>query len=149
MNQRKRKKLSRQLLDASRAGDVARVRAALRTGVGPDIPDIEGPTPLYLASVNGEAEVVRLLLKAGASPDTESAGIGSEGTPLCAAACWGHTETVRVLLAHGADPNRREERGTGCSPLDWARQGPHPETVELLSAAGATSRYKISPARGA
>jgi ankyrin repeat protein len=88
--------------------------------------------------VNGEAEVVRLLLAAGASPDTESNGLGSEGTPLCAAACWGHTEAVRELLTHGANPNMHEDHGTGRSPLAWAIDGPHPETIALLTAAGAT-----------
>ncbi|MFG2137918.1 ankyrin repeat domain-containing protein [Streptomyces sp. NPDC048650] len=140
MNQRRQKKLSRHLFHEILAGDTARVKTVLRAGIDPNKLYGEGTTPLYLASVTGEADIARLLLKAGASPDTESSGgFGSEGTPLCAAACWGHTETVRELLAHGADPNRREDHGTGRSPLDWANEGPHPETVELLTSAGATA----------
>ncbi|WP_406376499.1 ankyrin repeat domain-containing protein [Streptomyces sp. NBC_00647] len=138
MNQRKRKGLSRHLVEAILEGDAARVKAVLRAGADPERGDSEGTTPLYMASVNGEAEIARLLLAAGISPNTESRGLGSEGTPLCAAACWGHTETVRELLAHGADPNLREDHGTGWSPLDWAKNGPHPETADLLTAAGAT-----------
>ncbi|WP_326726819.1 ankyrin repeat domain-containing protein [Streptomyces phaeochromogenes] len=137
MNQRQRKKLSRQLFAAILAGDTARVQAALRSGADPDRGDSEGTTPLYVASVNGEAAIARLLLVAGASPDAESSGVGSDGTPLCAASCWGHTETVRELLAHGADPNLHEDHGTGRSPLHWANIGPHPETAELLRKAGA------------
>ncbi|WP_327398083.1 ankyrin repeat domain-containing protein [Streptomyces phaeochromogenes] len=137
MNQRQRKKLSRQLFAAILAGDTARVQAALRAGADPDRGDSEGTTPLYVASVNGEAAIARLLLVAGASPDAESSGVGSDGTPLCAASCWGHTETVRELLAHGADPNLHEDHGTGRSPLHWANIGPHPETAELLRKAGA------------
>lgn len=102
-------------------------------------PDAGGITPLYAASVHGAAASVRLLLAAGAPPDAESGGIGSEGTPLCAAACWGHTDAVRELLAHGADPTLREDAGTGLTPLDWALRGPHPETAALLRAA-ATAR---------
>ncbi|MFD6321408.1 ankyrin repeat domain-containing protein [Streptomyces sp. NPDC058442] len=139
MKRRRQKKLSRQLIEATVTADTARVRALLRAGADPERGDSDGTTPLYLASVQGEAEVARLLLEAGACPDTESRGVGSEGTPLCAAACWGHTETVRELLAHGADPNLREDRGTGCSPLDWANNGPHPETAALLVTAGAGS----------
>ncbi|MFI2911382.1 hypothetical protein ACG2OD_24550 [Streptomyces sp. PDY-4] len=60
----------------------------------------------------------------GASPDTESGGLGSEGTPLCAAASRGHTETERELLAHGADPDLREGLGVGRSPLHRANSGP-------------------------
>ncbi|MGW9395567.1 ankyrin repeat domain-containing protein [Streptomyces sp. DSM 116494] len=139
MNRRQQKKLSRRLFDAALVGDIAGVKAALRAGADPERRDGEGATPLYAACVNGDAEIARLLLTAGASPDTESGGLGSDGTPLCAAACWGHAETVRALLAHGADPNLREDHGTGRSPLDWANGGPHPETAGLLIAAGATS----------
>jgi ankyrin repeat protein len=138
MNQRQQKKLSRRLFGAIQSGDTAVVKAVLRAGVDPERPDREGTTPLYTASVQGEAVTVGLLLAAGVSPDAESSGTGAEGTPLCAAACWGHTETVRELLAHGAGPNVREDHGTGWSPLDWASNGPHPETVALLIAAGAT-----------
>ncbi|GAA1426748.1 ankyrin repeat domain-containing protein [Streptomyces thermospinosisporus] len=132
MNHRRRKKLTRRLLDAIVVGDTAGVRAALRAGADPEHPDSEGATPLYLASVSGHAEIARLLLNAGARPDTESGGTGSEGTPLCAAACWGHIGAVRELLAHGADPDLREDQGTGRTALEWAREGGHTETVELL-----------------
>jgi ankyrin repeat protein len=118
---------------SGRSTDVARL---LRAGAPPEGPDTGGTTPLYAASVQGEAGIARVLLAAGASPDTESGG-PTDGTPLCAAACWGHRETVSVLLAYGADPDLREDQGTGLSPLDWALRGPHPETIALLRAAGA------------
>ncbi|MDG4858515.1 ankyrin repeat domain-containing protein [Streptomyces sp. T-3] len=138
MNQRQHKKLSRRLFEAIPEGDIAVVKALLRAGVDPDRADSEGTTPLYEASVNGKTEIARLLLAAGASPNAESSGLGAEGTPLCAAACWGHTETVRELLAHSADPNVHEDHGRGWSPLKWAIHGAHPETADLLIAAGAT-----------
>ncbi|MFF8994282.1 ankyrin repeat domain-containing protein [Streptomyces sp. NPDC014983] len=137
MNQRRRKKLSRRLFEAILAGDASHVAAALRSGADPERADREGTTPLYTASVNGQTEIALLLLTAGARPDTESAGPGAEGTPLCAAACWGHAGTVRALLAHGADPNRREDHGTGRTPLEWALAGPHAGTADHLTAAGA------------
>ncbi|MEU1873478.1 MULTISPECIES: ankyrin repeat domain-containing protein [unclassified Streptomyces] len=139
MNRRKHKKLSRRLVDAALVGDLSGVRSALCTGAPAETADPAGSTPLYVASVSGAADIVRVLLAAGARPDTES-GIGSEGTPLCGAACWGHTEAVRALLEHGADPNLREDHGTGWAPLDWASKGPYPETVDLLVAAGARPR---------
>ncbi|WP_329202635.1 MULTISPECIES: ankyrin repeat domain-containing protein [unclassified Streptomyces] len=111
-------------------------RAQLRSGACPEGRNSDGTTPLYLASVQGETEINRLLMEAGASPDAESAGPGPEGTPLCAAACWGHTETVQQLLAHGADPHLSEDLGTGRTPLECAGDGPHP-TAEVLRAAGA------------
>ncbi|WP_413761420.1 ankyrin repeat domain-containing protein [Streptomyces sp. MMBL 11-3] len=139
MNERRRKKLSRRLVDAAALGDRARVEALLRSGAHAGAADSDGTMPLYAASVHGAVDTVRCLLAAGAPPDAES-GRGTEGTPLCAAACWGHTETVGALLAHGADPELREDHGTGRSPLDWAMTGPYPETVALLIAAGARQR---------
>ncbi|MGW2826565.1 ankyrin repeat domain-containing protein [Streptomyces sp. NPDC001443] len=138
MNQRRQKKLSQRLFGAILDADPAHARVLLRRGAHPERRDRDGTTPLYLASVQGEAGIARLLLEAGAGPDTESRGEGSDGTPLCAAACWGHTETVRVLLAHGADPGRREEHGRGWSPLEWANRGAHAAIAALLVAAGAT-----------
>ncbi|GGR77167.1 serine/threonine protein kinase [Streptomyces aureoverticillatus] len=141
MNHRKQKKYSRRLAEAIPAGDVVRVKALLRAGADPERADDGGATPLYQASVNGKAAIARLLLAAGASPDTESDGLGSDGTPLCAAACWGHTGTVRELLAYGADPNLREDHGAGRTPLEWAEDGSHLETAGLLRAAGAIPRW--------
>ncbi|MGC4808270.1 ankyrin repeat domain-containing protein [Micromonospora sp. DT233] len=134
MTRRRRKKLTKRLMDAVRHGDSAAVGAILRAGADPNHADRDGTTPLYQASVGGTAEIVRQFLTAGAAPDAES-GHGDEGTPLCAAAAWGHGDVVRALLDHGADPSRREDHGTGCSPLDWAARGAHSQAVELLMAA--------------
>ncbi|MGV9558428.1 ankyrin repeat domain-containing protein [Streptomyces sp. NPDC003522] len=139
MNRRRQKKLAGKLVTAALLDEGARVDALLRAGADPAAADRDGTTALYVASVQGSAGIVRRLLEAGAPPDAESDGPGSQGTPLCAAACWGHTETVRALLAHGADPGLREDRGTGRTPLEWARQGPHPGTIAVLSAAGAAA----------
>jgi ankyrin repeat protein len=137
VNRRRQKKLTRRLVTAALLDDAPQLEALLRAGADPAAGDRDGTTPLYLASVQGNAEIARLLLEAGAPPDAESAGPGSEGTPLCAAACWGHVEAVRTLLAHGADPGLREDHGIGRTPLEWATAGPHPETVAVLRAAGA------------
>ncbi|MFF1378655.1 ankyrin repeat domain-containing protein [Streptomyces sp. NPDC058308] len=139
MNRRKQKKLTHRLVWAAAVGDTFTVRTVLRSGIDPELPEADGTTALYAASVHGAASTVRALLRAGARPDTESEGL-TEGTPLCAAAAWGHLATVRELLAHGADPDLREDHGTGSSPLWWARNGasgPHPETEAALLAAGA------------
>ncbi|QNP69532.1 ankyrin repeat domain-containing protein [Streptomyces roseirectus] len=140
MNRRRQKKLTARLMAAALSDTGTEVAALLRAGADPTIPDRYGTTPLYAASVHGNAEAVRHLLAAGAPPNAESAGEGAEGTPLCAAACWGHTATVRALLAHGADPALREDHGTGLTPLEWARQGAYEETVAVLVAASPCRR---------
>ncbi|MGA5565028.1 ankyrin repeat domain-containing protein [Streptomyces platensis] len=125
--------LTSSLITAVYEDQAATVAALLRQGASPSAPDADGQTPLYLAAVSGQADVVRLLLEAGATPDTESRGEpGSEGLPLCAAACWGHEEVVRALLAHGADPNLREDDGTSFTPLMWAAANGHHRTAQLL-----------------
>ncbi|MEU8780292.1 ankyrin repeat domain-containing protein [Streptomyces sp. NPDC048637] len=125
--------LTPQLISAIYANQAGTVEALLRQGASPTAPDADGETPLYLAAVSGQLDIVRLLLEAGAAPDTESRGQpGSDGLPLCAAACWGHEEVVRALLAHGADPDLREDDGTSYTPLMWAATHGHHRTAQLL-----------------
>lgn len=134
MTRRRRKKLQRQLLTAAGWGTTRRVAELLRAGADPDQPDRDGTTPLYRASVQDQAEIIRLLTAAGANPDRES-GAGAEGLPLCGAACWGHEAAVRVLLAAGADPHLREDAGHGRTASEWAAAGNHHQTLALLAAA--------------
>jgi uncharacterized protein len=147
MRARVRRKLTGRLMAAILGGDAATVRSVLRSRIDPAAPDRFGTTPLYLASVQGQAEVARILLTAGARPNVES-GIGrpatdplagTEGLPLCAAASHGHLEAVRVLLEFGADPNLREDGGAGYAPLDWALLSQDAAVIDVLRALGARS----------
>ncbi|MFF8846869.1 ankyrin repeat domain-containing protein [Streptomyces sp. NPDC015127] len=132
--------------DAQRAADVRALFAAvydgdddavvrlLRTGVPTESLGEDGQTPLYLAAVEGEPGIVRLLLAAGADPDRAS-GPGNDDLPLCGAAVGGHTDVVRALLAAGATPDRREL--LGFTALAWAVGQGHADTVEALLEHGA------------
>jgi peptidoglycan/LPS O-acetylase OafA/YrhL len=84
------------------AGDAAAVR---RLRVGSQelaAPDSQwGLTPLALAAMEGDADVVAALLDAGAAVDGRN---GNGGTPLHAAAFMGQADVVDLLLARGADP---------------------------------------------
>jgi uncharacterized protein len=139
--------LQEQLTSAILGSQAARIASLLRRGAKVNAPDKYGTTPLYKASVQGETEIVQILLAAGADPNQEIGG-ADEGTPLCAAASWGRTEIVRLLLQHGADPNLIE-RGP-MTALIWAQQNGHAEATELLLAAGADPRIdpRKSPGRG-
>ena len=57
------------LLAASRAGDLAAVKASIQNGATLETKTPYGQTPLYLAAMNGHEEVVRLLLDKGANVD--------------------------------------------------------------------------------
>ncbi|WP_283136940.1 ankyrin repeat domain-containing protein [Rhizohabitans arisaemae] len=147
-----------ELVSAAALGENAEAERLLAGGASPDEPDEDGDTALYRAAVQGHADIVRMLLAAGADPDREGTGDGG-GLPLCAAACWGHLDAVVALLDAGADPNRREdEAGSAMTALHWAASNEHLAVVNTLLArgaapdlGGATGRTALShaAARGA
>ena len=78
-----------------------------------DIADNAGNTPLQIASLEGHAEVVKILLDAGC--DTACKNIDLD-TPLIDAVENGHLDVVRLLLKAGLDP--RQSNAKGEEPLD-------------------------------
>ncbi|KAL8782288.1 MAG: hypothetical protein Q9213_005523 [Squamulea squamosa] len=78
-----------------------------------DVPDNAGNTPLQIASLEGLADVVQLLLDARC--DTTCKNIDMD-TPLIDAVENGHLEVVRLLLNAGLDP--RQSNAKGEEPLD-------------------------------
>lgn len=121
------------LVEAVLAGNAEAVAAMLGEGAPPD-GRVEGSTALYTAVVQGETQVVTMLLRAGADPNLRS-GDQAEGTPLCAAACHGYAEITRALLAYGADPNLREDEWW--TPLRWAAAHGHADVAGALLGAEA------------
>ena len=91
-----------------------------------------GYTPLHWATSYGNAEMVQLLIAAGADVDTRSeSGI----TPLQNAAGSGTAEMVQLLITAGADVNTRSRFGH--TPLIMAAEYGQAETVQLLITTGA------------
>jgi outer membrane protein assembly factor BamB len=89
---------------------------------------------LHEAARLGDAARVRVLLDAGARPDSE----GRHGmTPLMQAAFTGHLEVARLLIERGADVNARE-RFFSSSVLGHAARGNHPALIRMLLEKGAT-----------
>lgn len=87
-----------------------------------------GDTPLFLAVINGYADVVEALLHKGANVN-EKYRYGH--CPLHIAAESGHVEVVKVLLQHNnIDVNVKDPNG--CSPLHMAAQQGHVALVEVL-----------------
>jgi len=78
---------------------------------GADIEDVDGQngTALEYASQVGRADIVGLLLSAGANVNRHTGGL--QGTALHYAACIGHLATVETLLAHGADVSAADVQG--------------------------------------
>lgn len=64
-------------------------------------------TPLHVAASRGHTEVLQLLLRRRARPDSAPGG----RTALHEACAAGHTACVHVLLVAGADPNIPDQDG--------------------------------------
>ncbi|MGW5851423.1 ankyrin repeat domain-containing protein [Streptomyces sp. NPDC055254] len=125
------------LIPAAEAGDAVRVAELLAAGAALDERSSAARTALDLAVDAGHAEVVRLLLEAGADP-TADAGPYHELDALALAAMRGRTAVVAVLLDAGVDPNRKCGRPEYPALLLAATGGHgHPETVDFLLARGA------------
>ncbi|MCJ1228142.1 Set3 complex subunit with deacetylase activity, meiotic-specific repressor of sporulation proteins [Toensbergia leucococca] len=92
--------------------------AALRLKERPEdlnVPDYAGNTPLQIASLEGNAKTVQILLDAAC--DTHCKNIDME-TPLMDAVENGHLDVVNLLLRAGLDP--RQSNAKGEEPLDLA-----------------------------
>lgn len=141
------------LLQAASAGDEHMLRSLLDDGVHPDNKPAYGFTPLHAAIRGGHEAAVRLLLTAGANPETlynphrgyhwqewgrqwGTDGIRQVGyanpsrgrvTPLNLAVAAKAPELVKLLLNAGADPGR------ACAMHQASAQG-NPDVLQLLLA---------------
>ncbi len=134
--------LERELIQAAKSGDLARVQALIaHAEVNINATDEDTATALHCAASNGHKEVVKLLLEKGADIDTEDE---SNYTPLHSAAHNGYPEVVKLLLQKGVSINSRvegneeeDEEEEGCTALHLAAELGRIEVVELLLQEGA------------
>ena len=117
-----------ELVYAAAHGDMAKIGSNLRLPQDPDSRTANDITALMMASNEGHAEIVRLLLAAGA--DTELVEI-TGCTALIAASNAGHVEVVSLLLDAGADKDVVDKRGM--TALIMASNEGHAAVVELAS----------------
>lgn len=98
-----------------------------------------GCTPLFVAALNGRAQMVQLLLERGARPGLRSTRGGVH--PLYAACLEGHADVVRVLLSSGGDAavdfNEIGVEADGSTALMGCCEGGHTALARLLLNRGA------------
>jgi len=112
-------------------GLAAAIMALFESGLGPDVKDTYGKTPLSRAAGNGHEAVVKLLLaKDGVELNSEDE---FHQTPLSHAAENGHEAVVKLLLAKdGVELNSKDEFHQ--TPLSHAAGNGHEAAVKLLLA---------------
>lgn len=96
------------LCEHATTGSLDGVEACLDMQAEPNVPNINGETPLHLAARHGHHVVLRRLVEAGADP---ALGNPKGETPLHAAAQHKHARCCLELLAAGADPGHLDREG--------------------------------------
>uniref|UniRef100_A0A673C844 Ankyrin repeat and sterile alpha motif domain containing 6 n=1 Tax=Sphaeramia orbicularis TaxID=375764 RepID=A0A673C844_9TELE len=126
------KESGRQSRLRSEAGSECGAAADMLSLVPVDCTDEEGNTALQFASASGHENLVRFLLRKGASVDSRN---NYGWTPLMQAARFGHLTVAHMLLENGAEINGRNR--LGASVLTMAARGGHIHVVKLLLESGA------------
>ncbi|KAK9294743.1 hypothetical protein QLX08_010729 [Tetragonisca angustula] len=101
---------------AAATNNTIMMRDLLNSGVSPNCCDVQGRTPLHLASCRGYTEMVRLLLQHGADPNIRDS-VGN--TPLHLAAVTSKISVVTLLLNAGTNPLCLDQYGY--NPLHLAQ----------------------------
>ncbi|PYV86095.1 MAG: hypothetical protein DMG05_20860 [Acidobacteria bacterium] len=151
---------SREMIDAVKSGDVAKVKALLETDAALVNAQAEsGESAILLATYYGRKEVAEVLLATGAELDIfEASAVGHAGritvllrdhlarvnsyasdgwTPLHLAAFFGHAEAAKILVAQGANVEALSRNSTANTPLHAAVAGRKTDLVKLLLDSGA------------
>ncbi|MBW8863696.1 MAG: ankyrin repeat domain-containing protein, partial [Verrucomicrobia bacterium] len=111
------------------------VSVLLQYKADPNLPDLDGSTPLLTAINQRFVPMVKALLAGGANPDTRR----RDGYPPLVLAVAvnnsGDKDMVAALISAKADVNTADSEGK--TPLHWAVDNNRPDLVELLVKAGA------------
>jgi len=159
------------LIDAAKKFDVKTVRLLIAQHVDINASEPDGSTALYWAAQRANADIVDVLLAAGANPKIANrynvtplslasmngdaaiierllkAGVDANSTSeegqtaLMTASLSGKVDAVKVLLEHGADVNIQEPI-RGQTALMWAASEGNAGVIELLLKSGADFKMK-------
>lgn len=119
--------------DAAQRSDVEAVRSLLRSGADVNAAQGDGMSALHWAATNGQAELIDVLLYAGANLEATTRLGGYRALHLASRS--GRAAAVTALLEGGADADALT--ATGVSSLHYAAAAGRPEAVTALLAHGA------------
>ncbi|MDO5449742.1 MAG: ankyrin repeat domain-containing protein [Akkermansia sp.] len=122
-----------------------------------EMKDDQGRTALMAAAANGNTDLVKLLVKAGANVNAKASGQNAEMqmrdyTPLMVAVGRSNLAATQALLAAGADVNAKavtvsgKTTMNGVTPLFVATANNDAGCVKALLGAGANAAAKVSVA---
>lgn len=117
-----------EFLECARYGDLEDVRALITEGVDVNYRDVSGNAALHKAAGNGHAEIVSVLLAAGAVYQANHAG----NTPLHWACLLGHASVAAVLLAEVSGLDIFAKNSAGRSAFTEALGAGHEELARTL-----------------
>ncbi|OQN97478.1 hypothetical protein B0A48_16631 [Cryoendolithus antarcticus] len=125
--------------ELSEQGDLDALKDALEKDPGAlDIPDHAGNTPLQIASLNGQADVVVYLISLNCRIDCVN---DQNESPLIDAAENGHIDVVTILLEAGVNPTRPNRKGD--LALDLVKDDTDNAEEIRATLLSATERWKI------
>ena len=119
--------------DAAQRGDVETVRALLRRGADVNAAQGDGMRALHWAATMGRADIIDVLLYAGADPESTTR-LGAY-TALHLASKAGHAEAIERLMQGHARPET--ETSTGATALHFAARSGRADAVATLIRHGA------------
>ena len=146
------------LVEAAKNSESDKVQILIDAGVDPNPPNLYNitgmltnpssfdsyyrnrrMTPLMWGARNGDAEIVQMLIEAGANPNAYSY---NGFTALIHAAYEGHVEVIQKLLDAGVNPNTYSSHPynfkiLAATALHWAERRGHEDVAQMLRDAGA------------
>jgi uncharacterized protein len=111
----------RSILDYAIGRDISFVRLLLGRGANPNLATFGGMTPLAMAVIKGNPEMVTMLIDSGAHVNTVMfENTDREQTALEIASRMFQPEIVKILLKHAANKSHRNDKGQ--TALEYQRE---------------------------